>query len=61
VLTEGEPRIETASWSIESRWWNPLQSITITLKNPGLLEQWHPGAGSDSYIFIDEITLTHSP
>jgi hypothetical protein len=61
VLTEGEPRIETATWSIKNRWWNPLQSITITLENPGLLEPWHPGAGGDSYIFIDEITITFNP
>ena len=57
ALAESETGIETLAWSIDNKRWNPIQSITITLKNPGPLEPWHPGAGGDTFIFMDEITL----
>lgn len=31
--------------------------IKILVKNPGKLPQWHPAAGWDSYLFIDEIVI----
>jgi hypothetical protein len=31
--------------------------IKIYAKNYGLIPSWHPGAGGESFIFIDEIDL----
>ena len=31
--------------------------MKVELKNPGELLEWHPGAGGETFIFIDEIKL----
>jgi hypothetical protein len=34
-----------------------VKAVRITYVNPGRLEDWHPGAGGQSYIFTDEVRL----
>lgn len=31
--------------------------LRIQIKNPGKLPQWHPGAGGESFIFMDELEI----
>jgi len=42
-----------------SRSWSDLQAryIRIYAKNPGPCPDWHPGAGSPGWIFVDEIVI----
>ena len=35
-----------------------IAAIRIRLHNPGLLPNWHPGAGGETFIFIDEISIS---
>ena len=31
--------------------------LRVVAKNPGLLPQWHPAKGNQSYLFVDEIVV----
>jgi hypothetical protein len=33
----------------------PWTHLKVTAEQYGLLPSWHPGAGSESFIFVDEI------
>ena len=33
--------------------------VRITARNYGKLPAWHPGAGGDAWIFVDEIIIEH--
>jgi hypothetical protein len=35
-----------------------IAAIRIVLRNPGILPSWHPGAGGETFIFADEISIT---
>jgi hypothetical protein len=35
-----------------------LVSVEVVLKNPGVLLPWHPGAGGETFIFVDEVSIT---
>ena len=35
----------------------PARYVKITAYNYGKLPAWHPGAGGDAFIFIDEIII----
>ena len=35
-----------------------IAAIRIVLRNPGILPSWHPGAGGETFIFVDEISIT---
>lgn len=34
-----------------------IRKLTIHVKNPGTCPDWHPGAGSPTWIFIDEVLI----
>ncbi|MEY2649482.1 MAG: hypothetical protein RL608_156 [Bacteroidota bacterium] len=34
-----------------------LQSVRVKLVNPGVLPSWHPGAGGETFVFVDELTV----
>jgi len=34
-----------------------VKAIRITYYNAGRLQDWHPGAGGQSYFFTDEVRL----
>jgi hypothetical protein len=34
-----------------------LQSVRVKLVNPGVLPLWHPGAGGETFVFVDELTV----
>jgi hexosaminidase len=34
-----------------------IRKLTIDVKNPGTCPEWHPGAGSPTWIFIDEVLI----
>ena len=54
---EGRDDERNTTFSISSQ--RPMQSRFIKLKasNFGKVPAWHPGAGGDSFIFIDEIQI----
>ena len=33
--------------------------VKVVAKNYGTIPDWHPGAGGEAYIFIDEITVDY--
>ena len=35
----------------------PIRFIKVFAKNFGTIPEWHPGAGSEGFIFIDEIWI----
>ena len=35
-----------------------LVSVEVDLKNPGVLLPWHPGAGGETFIYVDEVSVT---
>ncbi len=35
----------------------PLRAIRFTARNYGLLPAWHPGAGGEAFIFVDELII----
>lgn len=50
---------ERGTYSVE---WSLDKSVTtnrfrVLLTNPGKLPEWHPGAGGESFIFIDEVSI----
>ena len=34
-----------------------LKSVRVKLANPGILPSWHPGAGGETFVFVDELTV----
>jgi len=40
--------------------WKPekISYFEVHFINAGKLEKWHPGFGGESYIFIDEISIS---
>ena len=55
ALSQTESNLFSFEWEITSG--IRTNKLKIQLKNPGHLENWHPGAGGESFIFIDEIII----
>ena len=34
-----------------------LKELKVILTNPGVLPEWHPGKGGETFIFLDEIQI----
>ena len=44
-------------FSASSRSEERIAAIRVVLRNPGILPSWHPGAGGQTFIFADEISI----
>ena len=44
-------------FSASSRSDQRIAAIRVVLRNPGILPSWHPGAGGQTFIFADEISI----
>ncbi len=57
IEIELDRKIETASTRFEFIVNDKIRYIKIQAKNRGTLPDWHPGAGNDAWLFIDEIIV----
>lgn len=59
ALAESASHVQrvTTSFTPSKRRERRIAGIRLVLRNPGLLPQWHPGAGGETFLFIDEISI----
>lgn len=51
---------DVSAYKFESTSKSKSRYLRVILKNPGKLPSWHPGAGGESFIFIDELEIGSS-
>jgi predicted alpha-1,2-mannosidase len=39
----------------------PIRSLRFRARNPGPVPAWHPGAGGESFVFVDELLVRPAP
>jgi len=58
ALSETEPSVVRESVTVQVPAGSKLALVEVSLKNPGVLLPWHPGAGGETFIFVDEVSIT---
>ncbi|HQQ93101.1 MAG TPA: GH92 family glycosyl hydrolase [Bacteroidia bacterium] len=49
--------IQTYTYALDFKTPRQARYVKLLLKNAGKLPDWHPGAGGDSFIFLDEVEI----
>lgn len=57
AITESPSAVRRATARFTASKRSKLQSVRVKLVNPGVLPSWHPGAGGETFVFVDELTV----
>ncbi len=57
TISDTDMNVVIRDFELVSKTMKTARYIKVFAKNFGTIPSWHPGAGGDAYIFIDEITI----